>query len=224
MTVPLSLLYSFPRCRGRAPARQLLDFEAGLLEMCYAGGRAAAIEEAHGMLRLIEIVQEAYQPPLLAALQRLHEAARGAAAARHHATRDALRTRHPEVLGLPEKLIADGAVPCSTVLEASWLYAAAVDECRKLPSRPTAAAKLGCLVEATKKLAAATAGRTSELSADDLVPLTAMLLVAAALPSLDFEAYVLSELLADALATGPEAYCVCTMQVAAGFLAEVVVV
>ena len=30
--------------------------------------------------------------------------------------------------------------------------------------------------------------------------------------------------LADALATGPEAYCVCTMQVAAGFLAEVVVV
>ena len=45
-----------------------------------------------------------------------------------------------------------------------------------------------------------------------------------ALKSLDFEAYVLSELLADALATGPEAYCVCTMQVAAGFLAEVVVV
>ena len=128
------------------------------------------------------------------------------------------------MLGLPEKLIADGAVPCSTVLEASWLYAAAVDECRQLPSRPTAAAKLGCLVEATKKLAAATAGRTSELSADDLVPLTAMLLVAAALPSLDFEAYVLAELLADALATGPEAYCVCTMQVAAGFLAAVVVV
>ena len=139
-------------------------------------------------------------------------------------SRDSLRTRHPEVLGLPEKLIADGAVPCSTVLEASWLYAAAVDECRQLPSRPTAAAKLGCLVEATKKLAAATAGRTSELSADDLVPLTAMLLVAAALPSLDFEAYVLAELLADALATGPEAYCVCTMRVAAGFLAEVVVV
>lgn len=66
-------------------------------------------------------------------------------------------------------------------------------------------------------MAAATKGRCAELSADDLVPLLTLVLVAARI-DVSFEAYALCELLPDLIATGRESYCVCTMQVALGFL------
>ena len=66
----------------------------------------------------------------------------------------------------------------------------------------------------------ATKGRCEELSADDLVPLLTLALVASR-ADVAFEGYVLDELLPDLLASGKESYCVCTLQVALGFLREV---
>lgn len=50
------------------------------------------------------------------------------------------------------------------------------------------------------------------------MPLLTLVLVASRV-DVAFEAYVLAELLPDVIASGRESYCVCTMQVALGFLA-----
>ena len=125
------------------------------------------------------------------------------------------------MLGLRAPLISSGGVPASTALEASWLYTDAIDELGDLPRRPTVASKLCTLARATELLVGATQGRCDELSADDLVPLLTLALVGGSGLDVAFEGYVLDELLPDLIATGRESYCVCTLQVALGFLRQV---
>ena len=69
-------------------------------------------------------------------------------------------------------------VPRCSVLEASWLYSEGAERLDELPRAPTVAAKVRVLIGATERLVAATAGRCDELSADDLVPLVSLALVA----------------------------------------------
>ena len=113
-------------------------------------------------------------------------------------------------------------VPRCSVLEASWLYSEGAERLDELPRAPTVAAKVRVLIGATERLGAATAGRCDELSADDLVPLVSLALVACRLEplDLDFELFLLEEMLPDALAGGQEGYCVCTLQVATCFLRQ----
>ena len=60
------------------------------------------------------------------------------------------------------------------------------------------------------------------MSADDLVPLVTLVLVVCRLDALtlEYELFLLDEVLPDALAGGQEGYCVCTAQVAVSFLRQ----
>ena len=80
--------------------------------------------------------------------------------------------------------------------------------------------KVRVLKAAMEHLVRATAGRCDELSADDLVPLVTLVLVACSpyVEQLDFEAFLLDDVLTEALTGGHEGYAVCTVQVAIGFL------
>ena len=69
----------------------------------------------------------------------------------------------------------------------------------------------------------ASTSRVSELSADDLVPLLTLVLVACRLETLALDAFLLDACLSDVLCSGREEDVVCTMQVAVGFLREVIV-
>ena len=205
-----------------------LSFEAELLELCWAHGRApevAAQAEAEGQsadLALLALLQQAYQPAITHSLRALHAAARSARAEALRGTRGALRVRHPEVIGLREELVSAHGVPRCSVLEASWLYSEGTERLDALPRAATVAAKVRVLIGATERLVAVTAGRCDALSADDLVPLVTLALVACRLEplDLDFELFLLEELLPDALAGGQEGYCVCTVQVATCFLRQ----
>ena len=76
------------------------------------------------------------------------------------------------------------------------------------------------LVKATERIVAATAGRCDELSADDLVPLVTLAFVACRVEQLEFEAFMLDDMLSDMLTGGHEGYCVCTTSVAISFLRQ----
>jgi len=137
------------------------------------------------------------------------------------ATKHALRLRHPAVIGLREALVASGGRACMTAVEASWLYMDAVDTMASLPTEHTIAGKLSRLANAFELLVRETKERCKEgLSADDLVPLLTLTLVAARM-DVGFEGFVLDELLQDVLASGRESYCACTLAVALGFMREV---
>jgi hypothetical protein len=125
-----------------------LSFEAELLELCYAHGRAlevAAQAEAEGQsadLALLALLQRAYQPAITHSLRALHAAARAARADALRCTRGALRVRHPEVIGLREELVSAHGVPRCSVLEASWLYSDGTERLDALPRAATVAAKV----------------------------------------------------------------------------------
>ena len=104
------------------------------------------------------------------------------------------------------------------------MYTDAVDCLSELPSEVSVAGKLRRLSSVLALLVAATKGRLKPddgLSADDLVPLLTLVLVTARVDDLDFEGFVLDEMLNDAVVAGKESYCACTLQVALGFLREV---
>ena len=125
-----------------------LSFEAELLELCWAHGRApevAAQAEAEGQsadLALLALLQQAYQPAITHSLRALHAAARSARAEALRGTRGALRVRHPEVIGLREELVSAHGVPRCSVLEASWLYSEGSERLDALPRATTVAAKV----------------------------------------------------------------------------------
>ena len=138
-------------------------------------------------------------------------------------TREVLRRRDPEVIGLRDTLVspAVGGAPSSTLLEASWLYTAARDEFAELPLARTVIGKLRCLDRSIQLLSDATARAASGgLSADDLVPLVILLLVASRFEplQLDLQAWALECLSSDLLASGRVGYCMVTLQVAIEFL------
>lgn len=107
-------------------------------------------------------------------------------------------------------------------VEATWLYAEAVDELSKLSTTPTVAGKLGVLAAVVEALVRATRGRCEELSADDLVPLMVLAFVGARVGEgvLAFEAFVLDECVTGVVSFGKESYCACTAAVALGFLRQ----
>ena len=97
----------------------------------------------------------------------------------------------------------------------------AIDALALLPSEATVAGKLSKLAQAFEALVTATRDRCSEgLSADDLVPLLTLGLVAARI-DVCFEGFVLDALLSDVLASGRESYCACTLAVALSFMRSV---
>jgi hypothetical protein len=204
-------------------AAELAEFEAQLLDGSFQIGRGGPIEEDEGgLMLLLETMERSFQPQCLPELRALHERARGSSAtARLDATRRELRGLHPSILGLREPLVSSGGSPASTAIEAGWIYAEGVETIGEMGKSTTLAGMLGLLARATEELVATTKGRCDELSADDLVPLLTLALVGSR-AGIAFEAYVLDELLPDLLSTGRESYCVCTMQVALGFLREVV--
>ena len=170
---------------------------------------------------LLRTVEGSFMPRCLELIRPLHARVRQAGDAALVASRQALRLRHLEGLGLREGLVVSGSVPCTTALEASWLYGEAVDVIGRLPSEPTVAGKLATLARAFEALVSATRERCGEgLSADDLVPLLTLTLIAARI-DVAFEGFVLDELLSDLVASGREAYCACTLAVALGFLRTV---
>ena len=104
------------------------------------------------------------------------------------------------------------------------MYTEAVDCLSELPAEVSVAGKLRRLSSVLALLVAATKGRLKPddgLSADDLVPLLTLVLVTARVDDLDFEGFVLDEMLNDAVVAGKESYAACTLQVALGFLREV---
>ena len=125
------------------------------------------------------------------------------------------------MLALAEPLISEAGVPASTIVEASWLYMDAVDRLSALSEAATVAARLARLSSVFEALVAATRTRTSELSADDLVPLLTLTIVCARLDDFGFEGWLLEALHPPVLSFGREAYCACTVQVALAFLTEV---
>ena len=210
-------------------AGRILAFEGNLLEMCYVHGRAAEVAaqaEAAGQsadVVLLNLLQRTFQPKIEPALRKLHAAARITQGERLGATCSSLLLLNPATIGLRQELVSSEEEPCYTVLGASWIYAEAINELQTLPKAPTVAAKVKVLIRATERLVSATASRCRhELSADDLVPLVTLALVACRLGTLaiDFELFLLDELLSEALAEGQEGYCVCTVQVAASFLRQ----
>ena len=217
------------RCEAllRGVVESVLAFETSLLEALYAAGIAQPIEQTvaggnSGLMLLLRTVEGSFMPRCLELLKPLHARVRRSAAAKLNATRQALRLRHPEVLGLRESLVVSGGVPCTTVLEVSWLYGDAVDAMTNLPNEPTVAGKLATLARAFEALVVATRERCGEgLSADDLVPLLTLTLVASRIDLVAFEGFVVDELLSDVVASGREAYCACTLAVALGFLRTV---
>ena len=121
----------------------------------------------------------------------------------------------------PRRASAVQCVPCTTIIEASWLYGHALDELASLPRQPTVVGKLRALSHAFEALVEESRERcTDGVSADDLVPLLTLLLVATRI-DVPFEGFVLDLLPCDALASGRESYCACTLAVALGFLRQV---
>ena len=207
-------------------AARALDFESRLLDVVYGDGRAQAVEAQTageppaGSLAVLDVLQRAYLPRIEPQLRALHARARGARAEALRTTLHALRLRHPELIGLREALVSasGGGAPCSTVLEASWLYGEATEALKALPAERTAVGKVRVLKAAMEHIVKATAGRVAELSADDLVPLVTLVLVASRLDHLEFESFLLEEVLSEMLTGGHEGYAVCTVQVSLGFL------
>jgi len=216
-------------------AARALDFESRLLDVVYGDGRAWAVEaeaEAEGeppagSLAVLELLQRAYLPKIEPQLRRLHARARAPRAEALRTTLHALRLRHPELIGLREALVSssggggssgEGGAPCSTILEASWLYGEAAEALKALPAERTAVGKVRVLKAAMEHIVKATAGRCDELSADDLVPLVTLVLVACRVDHLEFESFLLDEVLAEMLTGGHEGYAVCTVQVSIAFL------
>ena len=109
----------------------MVSFEASMVEMLYADGRAQLVEadggEAEGSLLVLELLQRAYQPQVAPSLRSLHALARGARCEALRSLRTRLRLLHPSIIGLREELVSVDGVPCATLLEASWIYAKASD-------------------------------------------------------------------------------------------------
>ena len=104
----------------------------------------------------------------------------------------------------------------------TYSSAASPPSCR----RARRAGRLRRLSNSFEFLVAATKDACKDgLSADDLVPLLTLCLVAARAPApgqtISFEGFVLDELLPDVVSSGPQAYCACTFSVAIGFLKAV---
>ena len=215
----------------------VLMFESELFEALHAAGlaqpvidQARAKIEGHeadddagrGLLELLELIEAAFMPQCLARLRPLHSLICPNASADLKATRQSLRLVHPDVIGLRESLVVCDGVPCSTALEASWIYQGVVDAFSELPQALTIAGKLRKLTNAFEAIVVATHGRCKEgLSADDLVPLLTLAIVTARIEDVAFEGFVLETMISDVLVSGRESYCVCSLQVALGFLKEV---
>ena len=228
-----------------ATIETLLVFETSLLEALYDAGIAQPVEEALGAIgsdassaaagggswklweqRRSAVTAQDGRRRVHAAMPRyaqpLRERIHGEADQQLRKTREALRLRHPEVIGLREPLVSSGGVPTSTVLEASWVYKEARDLLGRLPAERTVAGKLITLSKALEALVGASRERCGEgLSADDLVPLLTLTLITAPLEDVGFEGFVLDRLLSDVLSSGRESYCACTLNVAVGFLRQV---
>ena len=231
----------------------IVTFETALLDALYTAGLAQPVEaagrgapppagtavsegpavaaetvgggcdEGGGLLRLAWLVEQSFMPRCLELLRPLYQRARGAADEALRQTRQALRLRHPEVLGLREPLLLSGGVPSATVLEASWLYSDAVDALLAIGTERTVAGKLVRLSRVLEAFVGATRGCLSDgLSADDLVPLLTLVLVVSR-AEIGFEGFVLDALTCDLVASGSgrASYCAVTLAVALGFLREV---
>ena len=169
---------------------------------------------------VLDAVEMAFMPQCLELMRPLHARARAKALAKLGATRRGLRLAHPSVIGLRQGLVVDGeGVPCTTVLEASWLYGDAIDHL----SRPAARADRRRAPAPPRRLARGVCRRDARpgkdgLSADDLVPLLTLALVTGRSDGFGFEGFLLDEMLPDVVSSGRESYCACTFAVALGFL------
>ena len=184
------------------------------------GESGGGVGETCGVLAVLDAVEIAFMPQCLKLMRPLHARARAKALAKLGATRRGLRLAHPSVIGLRQGLVVDGeGVPCTTVLEASWLYGDAIDHLSALPHELTVAARLRRLAASLEAFVGATRGRCKDgLSADDLVPLLTLALVTGRSDGFGFEGFLLDEMLPDVVSSGRESYCACTFAVALGFL------
>ncbi|KAL3901200.1 MAG: hypothetical protein SGPRY_012318 [Prymnesium sp.] len=104
-----------------------------LLDAIYASGSGELVEREVGLLALLELVQSRYMPQVSRALRRLHTLASLGSSEALEASRRALRSKPPSVLGLRDQLVCSRAgetdeteVPATNV-EASWIYADAIE-------------------------------------------------------------------------------------------------